>query len=61
MNSEVTDLIEALRGGAMSLDDVAQRFRERSWPRRRTLNLRRTSNWPLPLNRIPNRSAGILR
>lgn len=36
MNSEVTDLIEALRGGAMSLDDVAQRFRERSWPRRRT-------------------------
>lgn len=36
MNSEVTDLIEALRGGAMSLEDVAQRFRERSWPRRRT-------------------------
>jgi hypothetical protein len=35
MTSEVTDLITALRNGSMSLDDVAQRFRERSWPRRR--------------------------
>src|ERR1700735_4742026 len=31
--SEVTDLITALRDGSMSLDEVAVRFRERSWPR----------------------------
>ncbi len=35
MTSEVTDLIAALRDGSMSLDEVAQRFRERSWPRTR--------------------------
>jgi hypothetical protein len=35
MSSEVTDLIAALQDGSMSLDEVAQRFRERSWPRRR--------------------------
>jgi hypothetical protein len=34
MNSEVTDLIKALREGSMNLDEVAQRFRQRSWPRR---------------------------
>jgi len=34
MTSEVTDLIAALRAGTMSLDDVARRFRERSWPDR---------------------------
>jgi Lon protease-like protein len=34
MTSEVTDLISALRDGTMSLDEVAQRFRVRSWPRR---------------------------
>lgn len=34
MSSEVTELISALRNGTMSLDEVAQRFRERSWPRR---------------------------
>jgi hypothetical protein len=33
MNSEVTDLINALRDGSMTLDQVAQRFRHRSWPR----------------------------
>ena len=33
MNNEVTDLITALRDGSMSLEEVAQRFRERSWPR----------------------------
>src|SRR5580658_10250245 len=32
MNSEVTDLIAALRAGTISLDEVARRFRERSWP-----------------------------
>jgi hypothetical protein len=35
MTSEVTNLIAALRDGSMSLDEVAQRFRERTWPRRR--------------------------
>jgi hypothetical protein len=35
MTNEVTDLIAALREGSMSLDEVASRFRERSWPRRR--------------------------
>jgi hypothetical protein len=35
MTSEVKDLIKALRDGTMNLDEVAQRFRERSWPRRR--------------------------
>lgn len=34
MSSEVTDLIKELRAGAMTLDEVAQRFRERKWPRR---------------------------
>jgi hypothetical protein len=32
MPSEVTDLIAALRAGTLSLDEVARRFRERSWP-----------------------------
>ncbi|HXW46116.1 MAG TPA: hypothetical protein VEL03_15115 [Streptosporangiaceae bacterium] len=32
MSSEVTDLIAALRAGNISLDEVARRFRERSWP-----------------------------
>jgi hypothetical protein len=35
MTSEVSDLIKALRDGTMTLDEVAQRFRERQWPRRR--------------------------
>ena len=30
--SEVTDLIRALRDGRLSLEEVAQRFRERTWP-----------------------------
>ena len=34
-SSEVTDLIVALRSGAMSLDEVAERFKVRSWPRTR--------------------------
>ena len=36
MGSEVTELISALRNGTMPLNEVAQRFRERSWPRRNT-------------------------
>jgi hypothetical protein len=35
-SSEVTELITALRAGDMSLDQVAERFRHRSWPRRAT-------------------------
>jgi hypothetical protein len=34
MTSEVSELIKALRDGTMTLDQVAQRFRERKWPRR---------------------------
>jgi len=33
--TEVTELIAALQGGALSLEEVAQRFRERSWPHAR--------------------------
>jgi hypothetical protein len=36
MSNEVLDLITALSDGTMSLNEVAQRFRERTWPRRRT-------------------------
>jgi hypothetical protein len=36
MTSEIDELIESLRDGRMTLDEVAQWFRERSWPRRRT-------------------------
>lgn len=32
MSNEVRDLLNALREGSMSLDEVAQRFRERNWP-----------------------------
>jgi hypothetical protein len=35
VTSEVTDLIAALRAGTLTLDDVAERFRHRSWPRTR--------------------------
>jgi hypothetical protein len=35
MTSEVSDMIKALRDGAMTLEQVAQRFRERKWPRRK--------------------------
>lgn len=32
MGSEVTELIHALADGSMSLEEVAERFREREWP-----------------------------
>ena len=35
MSSEVAELIAALRNGTIILEEVAQRFRERSWPRTR--------------------------
>ena len=34
--SEVSHLLNALRDGTMSLEEVAQQFRKRSWPRRRS-------------------------
>lgn len=33
--SEVTDMIAAYRGGELTLAELAQRFRMRSWPARR--------------------------
>ena len=36
MSTEVTYLLNALRERKMTLDQVAQRFRQRSWPRRAT-------------------------
>jgi hypothetical protein len=37
MSNEVNELLSALHDGAMTLDDVARRFRERSWPRGKPL------------------------
>jgi hypothetical protein len=34
MSSEIPELIAALRDGRMTLDQVAERFRQRSWPPR---------------------------
>lgn len=34
MTSEVTDLMNALKSGRMTLGQVAENFRERSWPQR---------------------------
>lgn len=34
MSNEVEDLLNALHEGSVSIEEVAQRFRERSWPRR---------------------------
>jgi hypothetical protein len=34
MSSEIPELIDALRDGSLTLDQVAERFRARSWPRR---------------------------
>jgi hypothetical protein len=33
-STEVTDLLAALRDGTMTLEEVAERFRRRSWPPR---------------------------
>jgi hypothetical protein len=34
MSNEVGELLNALHAGTMTIDQVAQRFRERNWPRR---------------------------
>jgi hypothetical protein len=36
MSSEIPELIAALRDGSMTLEQVAERFRQRSWPPRTT-------------------------
>jgi hypothetical protein len=36
MSSDIPELITALRDGTMTLDQVAEQFRARSWPRRTT-------------------------
>jgi hypothetical protein len=38
ITTEVTELIAALRNGSLNLEEVAQRFRERTWPRTRKPN-----------------------
>jgi hypothetical protein len=35
MTSEVNDLLKALREGHVALDEVAEKFRQRKWPRRK--------------------------
>ena len=40
MSSDITELIAALRNGTMSVEQVAQRFRERTWPRSRQVEPR---------------------
>jgi hypothetical protein len=35
MNTEVANLLIALREGSMTIDQVAQRFRQRVWPQTR--------------------------
>jgi hypothetical protein len=35
MTNEVADLLDALHQGSMTLDEVAERFRHRSWPTRK--------------------------
>lgn len=35
-DNDVSELLAALQDGSLSLNAVAQRFRERHWPRRRT-------------------------
>jgi hypothetical protein len=36
MSTEITELIAALRDGRMTLGEVAERFRQHSWPARAT-------------------------
>lgn len=50
--SDVPDMIAGYRRGELSLDELARRFRERSWPSRRLSFPRRTrltnGNWSTP-------------
>jgi hypothetical protein len=49
MRNEVTDLLSSLHDGTSSIDDVARRFRERSWPRRET-------TWPATYRELAARA-----
>jgi hypothetical protein len=35
MTNEVTEMLNALHAGTLTTEDVARRFRDRKWPRRR--------------------------
>jgi hypothetical protein len=37
MMSEITELLHALEDGKITLDEVAERFREHKWPRKRVI------------------------
>lgn len=43
--SEVNDLISALSSGNLTLDEVADRFRARSWPRTRRQTAETALQW----------------
>lgn len=43
--SEVGDLINSYRGGELTLDELAQRFRMRSWPSRRSAPSTAREGW----------------
>ncbi len=34
MNNDIVDLLNALHDGSMTIEEVAEKFRGRSWPRR---------------------------
>jgi hypothetical protein len=57
MSSEITDLLAALNSGEMSLDQVAQRFRERSWPATTPPAPVTQSDWEARLMADPDPSA----
>lgn len=40
MTNEVTELLDALQNGTMTVEEVAHRFRQRKWPRRRPADFR---------------------
>lgn len=53
MSSEVSDLIRALRDGDMTLEEVAQRFRDRAWPPSRPPAPRNDLEWATASLRDP--------
>jgi hypothetical protein len=38
MTNEVADLLDALQEGKLTVEEVAERFRSRKWPRRRPVH-----------------------
>lgn len=43
--SEVTDMLDAYRGGELTLDELAQRFRMRHWPSARPVPRTAREGW----------------